>query len=52
MNGFLFKGRELTVKAPLSVDERSAYKERREEEQNARDLALKLRRTRQPTVCR
>ena len=50
MNGFPFKGRELIVKAPLSLEERTALREKKEEEANAKDLALKLRRTRQPTV--
>lgn len=50
MDGFLFKGRELIVKAPMSLEERTAMKERKEELANAKDLGLKLRRTKQPTV--
>lgn len=50
MDGFPFKGRELIVKAPMSVEERTALKERKEELANAKDLALKLRRAKQPTA--
>ncbi|KAL8441142.1 hypothetical protein Emag_007421 [Eimeria magna] len=48
MDRFLFKGRELLVKTPLSIEERAAMKERREELANGKDLAVKLRRSRQP----
>ena len=51
MDGFPFKGRELLVKAPMSVEERTAMKEQKEQQANAKDLALKLRKTKQPTVC-
>ncbi|XP_026190317.1 uncharacterized protein LOC34622038 [Cyclospora cayetanensis] len=50
MDGFPFKGRELVVRAPLSIEERNALREKKEELANAKDLALKLRRTKQPTV--
>ncbi|OEH75487.1 RNA recognition motif-containing protein [Cyclospora cayetanensis] len=49
MDGFPFKGRELVVRAPLSIEERNALREKKEELANAKDLALKLRRTKQPT---
>ena len=52
MDGFPFKGRELIVKAPMSQEERNAIKERKEELASGKDLAHRLRRTKQPTVRR
>lgn len=48
MDGFILKGFSLVVKAPMSPEERSAMKERKEE--MAKDASLKLRRTKTPTA--
>ena len=49
MDGFYFKGRELLVKAPLTLEERSAIKEIKEEIASGSTRPMQLRKNK-PTV--
>ncbi|CDJ53749.1 hypothetical protein, conserved [Eimeria brunetti] len=48
MDGFLFKGRELIVKEPMTTEERAALKEMREEIANGNTRPIRLLRNKPP----